>query len=223
MKHTQERARTVDDQDLLPSQQALLSTEAVSPEGFSFIHLGRDQQSRLGEIFAYDLSLAQAARDISDLTDRDGNVLYGLYSKEMLRELNRVAIELIQLNDTFVTVSSKDSFGDYEEGTYTPSGMVKYIEGDLKQKVITIDMTTFHEFGGGPTERILQVYTDNLATKSPLWEFQKGSMPLLYSDISPNGYPREYDPLYGHYPQGFESEELAFATIDSLRRMISKS
>lgn len=125
--------------------------------------------------------------------------------------------------ERYLRMGSRPTY-DPHYGYFTPQGLVHEPVGDFQQKVVVVDVdrkSLFAEdaYFNFSTQGHLYLYTDNLSAEPPFWEYHE-------QDTPPDMFPswRSYEPYFFHaVPPRFLSEELAFATVESLARVFAAS
>ena len=125
--------------------------------------------------------------------------------------------------ERYLRMGSRPTY-DPRYGYFTPQGLVHEPVGEFQQKVVIVDVdrkSLFAEdaYFNFSTQGHLYLYTDNLSAEPPFWEYHE-------QDTPPDMFPswRSYEPYFFHaVPPRFLSEELAFATVESLARVFAAS
>lgn len=207
---------------LLPSQRALLDLSAPTPQFLSPIHKERFKNLIENGIIP----------SVKAAYEEDEGELSG-YQSEQLRFLSTIASDLVDPsvpvgamittydNYNRAPMTGGGSYGTYSadlEKTFTPEGFIAEPGESFRQKIAILALAHYSRFGQSTysTRRDFVLYTDNLSSTKPFWDYVNESSP---SDIFPSG--REDDPYFFHaIPHRFANEDTAMFTVTSLAEII---
>jgi|GEM_PF-4754688 len=219
MTTSQMNTEALSDDSLLPSQRALLNfdTNSAEIEGLPYTQLNQHGMNRLGEVLAYDVTLASIERYGSESLNNSDLGRIALMADKLIT-YDRHTARYFGLDRSYmianVSTINDFTFADRQNQVYTPAGYVDTVSGAVKRKAITFEMLNRSGYAGDEGRfdfshsAELRLYTDNLAATSPIWEYSTGSV----SDILPGHIMR--------LPKGFASEELALSVVNSLTRVV---
>jgi hypothetical protein len=231
----------VPESELLPSQRALLSIEhPTAHKGPVGRRLSAQAINSLGVVLAneavpmYEETRIESGKDAS-------------YYAESQRHLSRLAKILCEYDPGkdpyegydrgFVTITDRveasvsviDDYGDWvgpytSKQYFTPEGYVTDPVGDFRQKLVLFRMKNTHLFAEDnyfnfSTSGMFGLYTNNLATQTPRWEY--GMSDDGVSDMLPSSTTNPYN-MHAR-PHLIASEERADSVVEAISRTINSA